>query len=85
MIKAILFSLENCIKCNQTKELLSDRDDVEIVTFPHSINEWSNENLELAKSHDVFDELQKTAPVLWLDGEKKVGYLRIRKWLQDAK
>ncbi|UCD14038.1 MAG: hypothetical protein JSW60_01075 [Thermoplasmatales archaeon] len=85
MIKAILFSLENCIKCNQTKELLSDRDDVEIVTFPHSINEWSNENLELAKSHDVFDELQKTAPVLWLDGEKKVGYLRIRKWLQDNK
>ena len=85
MNKAILFSLENCVKCSQTKELLVDRDDVEIVTFPHDINGWSDENHELAKSHDVFDDLQKTAPILWLDGEKKIGYLRIRKWLQDNK
>jgi len=41
--------------------------------------------IELAKSHDVFDDLMKTAPILWINGEKKVGYLRIRKWLQDAK
>ncbi len=85
MNKAILFSLENCVKCSQTKGLLVDRDDVEVVTFPHDINEWSDENHELAKSHDVFDDLQKTAPILWLDGEKKIGYLRIRKWLQDNK
>lgn len=85
MNKAILFSLENCIKCSQTKDLLNDRNDVEIVTFPHNINDWSNANHELAKSHDVFDDLQKTAPILWLDGEKRVGYLRIRKWLQDNK
>ena len=85
MDKAILFSLENCMKCNQTKEFLVNRDDVEVVTFPHDINEWSDANLELAKSHDVFDDLQKTAPILWLGGEKKVGYLRIRKWLQDSK
>lgn len=85
MNKAILFSLENCVKCNQTKELLTDRSDIETVTFPHDINDWSSDDLELAKSHDVFDDLQKTAPVLWLDGEKKIGYLRIRKWLQDNK
>ena len=83
MNKAILFSLENCIKCSQTKDLLEDIDNIEIVTFPHNLKEWSDENHELAKSHDVFDDLQKTAPVLWLDGEKKIGYLRIRKWLQD--
>ena len=85
MEKAILFSLENCIKCNQTKELLEDRDDIKIVTFPHDFNKWSEENLELAKSHEVFDDLLKTAPILWLDGDKKIGYLRIRKWLQDQK
>jgi hypothetical protein len=69
----------------QTKELMTDRDDVEIVTFPHDINEWSAEELEQAKAYDVFDDLQKTAPILWLDGDKKIGYLRIRKWLQDTK
>jgi len=85
MRKTILFSLEHCVKCNQTKELISDKDDIEIVTFPHDINKWSDEELEQAKSHDVFDDLQITAPILWLDGEKKIGYLRIRKWLQDNK
>lgn len=85
MRKTILFSLEHCVKCNQTKELISDKDDIEIVTFPHDINKWSDDELEQAKSHDVFDDLQITAPILWLDGEKKIGYLRIRKWLQDNK
>ena len=68
----------------QTKELLLDRDDIDIVTFPHDINGWSNKELEQAKVHDVFNDLQKTAPILWIDGEKKIGYLRIRKWLQDT-
>jgi len=27
--------------------------------------------------------LKITAPILWVDGEKTIGYLRIRKWLQD--
>ena len=83
MNEKFLFSLENCIKCTQTKELLADRDDIEIVTFPHDINEWDDEQLNDAKSHDVFEDLQKTAPILWIGGEKKIGYLRIRKWLQD--
>ncbi len=83
MNEKFLFSLENCIKCTQTKELLADRDDIKIVTFPHDINEWDDEQLNDAKSHDVFEDLQKTAPILWIYGEKKIGYLRIRKWLQD--
>ena len=71
------------MKCTQTKELMTDRDDIEIVTYPHDVTNWSNEQLKEAKVHDVFEDLQKTAPILWLDGEKQVGYLRIRKWLQD--
>ena len=85
MVEKILFSLENCPKCMQTKELLSDRDDIKIVTYPHDFNEWSDEQLNEAKTHDVFEDLQVTAPVLWADGEKIVGYLRIRKWLQNDK
>jgi len=84
MGERILFSLENCTKCMQTKELLEGREDIDIVTFPHDINEWEENQLHNAKVHDVFEDLQKTAPILWLDGEKKVGYLRIRKWLQDG-
>jgi glutaredoxin len=84
MTKPILFSLENCVKCQETKELLTGRDDIEIVTFPHDLNHWGEQDLMLAKSHDVFEDLQKTAPVLWLEGEKKIGYLRIRKYIQDS-
>jgi glutaredoxin len=79
----ILFSLENCTKCTQTKELLTDQNDIKILTLPHDFNEWDEEHITLAKMHDVFEDLQKTAPILWIDGDKIIGYLRIRKWLQD--
>ena len=59
MNKAILFSLENCIKCNQTKELIVDRDDIEVVTFPHDLNNWNDDDLNLAESYDVLDDLHK--------------------------
>lgn len=85
MAEKILFSLENCPKCMQTKELISGRDDIKIVTYPHDISKWSDEQVDEAKKHGVFEDLQITAPVLWVDGEKLVGYLRVRKWLQDNK
>jgi glutaredoxin len=85
MTGKVLFSLENCVKCTQTKELLSDRDDVKIVVYPHDLGEWNDEQLSEAKSYKVFDDIQITAPVLWVDGDKIIGYLRIRKWLQDNK
>jgi hypothetical protein len=72
------------MKCHETKELLAGRNDVEIITFPHDLSSWSTDDLSVAKSHDVFEDLQRTAPILWLNGEKKVGYLRIRKWIQDT-
>ena len=83
MVEKILFSLENCIKCMQTKELIEEGSEIEIVTFPHDISDWTDDQLNSAKSHDVFEDLQKTAPILWVDGQKFVGYLRIRKWIQD--
>ena len=67
----------------QTKELINESSGIKIVTFPHDMSDWSEDQLNDAKSHDVFEDLQKTAPILWVDGQKLVGYLRIRKWLQD--
>ena len=83
MSKKILFSLEQCMKCIQTKELLTDRDDIKIITYPHDMTDWNDGQVTEAKDYNVFEDLQKTAPILWVDGEKKIGYLRIRKWLQD--
>lgn len=85
MSEKILFSLEKCIKCMQTKELIDEKSGIKIVTFPHDISDWTDEQLNHAKSHDVFEDLKQTAPILWVDGKKFVGYLRIRKWLQDNK
>ena len=85
MVERILFSLENCVKCTQTKELLTDRDDIRIVIYPHDINDWSDEQLNEAKSHGVFDDLQRTAPILWLGNEKKIGYLKILIWQKRLK
>ncbi len=85
MEEKILFSLENCTKCTQTKEIMQDRSDIKIVTYPHDLNSWSNEQLEESKTFNVIEDLKVTAPILWIDGQKIIGYLRIRKWLQDNK
>ena len=85
MSEIILFSLENCVKCMQTKELMTTREDIDIITYPHNMSDWSDDQLNDAKSHEVFEDLQITAPILWINGEKIIGYLRIRKWLQDNK
>ena len=74
-MEKILFSLENCMKCTQTKELITDRDDIKIITFPHDIKDWDEKELDNAKTYNVLEDLQKTAPILWLEGEKKIGYL----------
>ena len=83
MSEKILFSLEKCMKCNETKSLIKDREDIQIITYPHDLSDWSEEQIYEAKNHDVFEDLQRTAPIMWIEGEKIVGYLRIRKWLQD--
>ena len=83
MDKKILFSLEECMKCVQTKNLINEKMGISIVTFPHDMSNWTDVQKNQAVEYDVIDDLQKTAPILWVEGEKFVGYLRIRKWLQD--
>ena len=83
MVEKILFSLEKCVKCNETKKMLSDQEDIKIVTYPHNLSEWTREQIEEAKTYDVFEDLKKTAPVLWVDGKKEVGFLRIKRWFKE--
>lgn len=82
-MQPILFSLEQCTKCDGIKELLSGLD-IEVVTYPHDLNEWTMEQIDYADEYNVFEELKKTAPILVLsDEERLVGYLRIRKWIEN--
>jgi glutaredoxin len=83
MAEKILFSLDNCVKCTQTKEILVNRDDITVVTLPHNLQDWSEDQKKMVSSYDVLDDLQRTAPVLCTGTGKYIGYLRIRKWLQD--
>jgi len=85
MSEKILFSLENCEKCQQIKELIKDKNDIKIITYPHQIDYWTKEQFDEVNRYNVFDDLKITAPILWVDGKKFIGYLRIRKYLQDNK
>lgn len=81
---AILFSLEDCMKCQQTKKILQEADlDFALIVLPHDISKWSPEQKELAETHNVLEDLSQTAPVLWDQGDKHLGYLRIKKWIQN--
>ena len=85
MTEKILFSLENCIKCNQTKQLLSETTDGRIIQLPHNYADWSEEEKEIIQSYNIMEDLQRTAPILLEDGEKYIGFLRIKKWIQDTR
>jgi hypothetical protein len=84
MTRPILFSLEHCPKCDQTKQLIGSRTDIDIVTFPHDLKAWTPQHLELAVGHNVLEDLKITAPILWKDGEKTIGYLRIKRLLLES-
>lgn len=84
MEKHILFTLENCIKCTQTKEVLNKKNiNYDIIKLPHEIGNWKENHHEITKKYNVFNDIQRTAPILIADGEKIIGYLRIRKYFQQ--
>jgi len=83
-MKAILFCLDNCPKCDAVKEKIVGKE-IKIVNFPHNFVNWSSDEDKMAKKYDIFVDLQTTAPILVLeDGTKFVGQLRIMRWLQHV-
>lgn len=82
-MEKILFSLHNCPKCTQTKELFKDRKDIDIetITLPHDINNWNKKHHKIVNEYNVYDDLMKTAPILCINGKKFIGYLQIKRWI----
>jgi len=84
--KPILFSLENCKRCEYVKSRIPDGVDIEIKTYPHDIKDWSPEQLAEACYYEVYTDLQRTAPILLLpDGRKITSVIEIKNLLKELK
>jgi len=83
-VKGTLFCLTNCPKCDSVKDLTRGLS-INIITFPHSFESWTSEDIRRAEEHNVLEDLKVTAPVLVLaNGTKLIGQLRIMRWLQHV-
>ncbi len=86
MNKPILFSLENCKRCEYVKKHLPEGVDIEIKTYPHDLKEWSPDQLAEAAYYEVLSDLQRTAPVLLLpDGKKLTSVIDIKNFLSNIR
>ena len=84
--KPILFSLENCERCEFVKSRIPEGVDVEIKTYPHELKDWTVDQITEAAFHEVYAELQRTAPILLLpDGMKLTGAIEIKNFLSSMK
>ena len=81
----MMLCLEQCTKCDQAKELVNGRKDIIVLTFPHELNKLSDIQKTFIDKYGLMEDLQKTAPIfITADGKKLIGYLRIRKWVEDG-
>lgn len=83
--RAILFSLEECIKCTSVKNLIKDRNDILSITFPHDFYDWCEQYVKTAETFNILEDIKITAPILVLlpEYEKIIGQLRIMRWLKN--
>lgn len=82
MKKPILFTLSQCLKCEEAKKYL-DGIDIDVVQFPNTFGQWSEFEKNIAEKYDVLEDLKRTAPILVTEEGKVVGQLRIKKWVND--
>ena len=86
MKELILFSLEKCPKCEATIEYFKGKK-VNVVKFPHSWKDWTDEQKKQAEEYNILDDLKSVAPILVIPNDKPtrvIGQLRIKKWVKDA-
>ena len=77
--KDILFSLENCERCEFIKKRMPKELDIEIKTYPHDLKDWTSDQIADAAYYEVYGDLQKTAPILILsDGTKLTTVIDIK-------
>ncbi|HEC81532.1 MAG TPA: hypothetical protein ENI42_03790 [Thermoplasmatales archaeon] len=84
--KPILFSLENCERCEFVKSRIPEGLDIEVKTYPHDFRDWTVEQITEAAFHEVYADLQRTAPVLLLpDGRKLTSVIEIKNVISSLK
>jgi len=84
--KPILFSLENCERCEFVKSKIPNGLDIEIKTYPHDVKDWTTDHLTEAAFYEVYSDLQRTAPILLLpDGRKLTSVVEIKNILSSLK
>ena len=84
--KPILFSLENCDRCEYVKKKIPEDAEVEVKTYPHDIKDWTPEQLAEACYYEVYSDLQRTAPILLMpDGRKITSVIEIKNILTKSK
>ncbi|PKK85820.1 MAG: hypothetical protein CVT48_03760 [Thermoplasmata archaeon HGW-Thermoplasmata-1] len=82
--KPMLFSLEECERCDFVKKQITPGTNVLVITYPHDAKRWNVDQLTEAAYYEVFSELQETAPILLLpDGTKVTSVIDIRKKIQE--
>ncbi|HDO19785.1 MAG TPA: hypothetical protein ENG74_03570 [Thermoplasmatales archaeon] len=84
--KPILFSLENCKRCEFVKKKIPDDLEIEIKTYPHDVKDWTPEQLAEVAYYEVYTDLQRTAPILLLpDGRKLTSVIEIKNFISSMK
>ena len=84
--KPILFSLENCERCEFIKKRIPEGLDIEIKTYPHEFKNWTVDQIAEATYYEVYSDLQNTAPILLLpDGTKLKSVIEIKNKLEEFK
>lgn len=86
-MQAILFCLEQCTKCDATKEYFKNKTDIsiKIITFPHDFKQWTDKQKSMADEYNILEDLQTTAPVLIVpDRLKLIGQLKIKQWIDNG-
>lgn len=84
--KPILFTLENCERCEYIKKKIPDDLDIEVKMYPHDIKDWSPDQLVETCYYEVYLDLQRTAPILLLpDGRKITSIIEIKKILTSKR
>lgn len=85
-MKPILFSLKGCTKCNMAKEYLVENGiEFKEMKLSHTIADWSEPEKAILEECDVITALSRTAPVMYYDGKKYLGYLKIKRWVDERR
>ncbi len=82
----ILFSLENCEKCNMTKEFLNEHKiKFEEIKLSKDPSNWTKEQEIKVFEYSVKKDLSRTAPLAYTRNDMYlIGYLQIRQYVKQA-